>query len=97
MVAWREQNLLQSDRPVVDFGFKRDWQAQWTEAGPWLAADPGRRWIFVLDEALSACVDAERVVAIGQSNRKDWLLVPGDAWNNGCTTRLPQTEPRDAP
>ncbi len=97
MVAWREQNLLQSDRPVADFGFKRDWQAQWTEAGPWLAADPGRRWVFVLDEALSACVNADRVVAIGQSNRKHWLLVPGDAWNNGCMVPAAESETSEGP
>ncbi len=40
MIAWREQNLLQADRPVVDFGFKQPWQAQWNEAATWLAAAP---------------------------------------------------------
>ena len=86
MVAWREQNLLQSDRPTVDFGFKKSWEAQWAEAGPWLQADPTRRWIFVLEKALSPCADRTRVVDIGQSNRNHWLLVPGTAWAKGCTT-----------
>jgi 4-amino-4-deoxy-L-arabinose transferase-like glycosyltransferase len=86
MVAWREQNLLQADRPVTDFGFKRDPQAQWAEAGPWLAGDPGKRWIFVLDKAVSPCVDSDLVVDIGQSNRNRWLLVPGSAWRTGCTS-----------
>lgn len=35
MLAWREQNLLQADRPVTDFGFKASWQDQWAKAGPW--------------------------------------------------------------
>lgn len=86
MVAWREQNLLQSDRPAVDFGFKRSWQEQWAEAGPWLAEDPARRWVFVLDKAISPCVDRRGVVDIGRSNRNSWLLVPGSAWKQGCKT-----------
>lgn len=86
MVAWREQNLLQSDRDTLDFGYKNSWEAQWAAAGPWLQADPSRRWIFVLEQALSPCAERSRVVRIGQSNRNQWLLVPGTAWKPGCTT-----------
>lgn len=86
MVAWREQNLLQADRPTVDFGFKRAWHEQWAEAGPWLLADPQHRWLFVLDEALSPCVRREQTVAIGQSNRNRWRLVPGTSLQPGCET-----------
>lgn len=86
MVAWREQNLLQSDRPTVDFGFKKPWPQQWAEAGPWLLQDPERRWVFVLDKAVSPCVDRARAVDIGRSNRNGWVLVPGDAWKKGCKT-----------
>ncbi|MET0893722.1 MAG: glycosyltransferase family 39 protein [Pseudoxanthomonas sp.] len=97
MVAWREQNLLQSDRPTRDFGFKNSWQEQWAAAGPWLLDDPSHRWIFVLDKALTPCVDASRVVEIGQSNRNHWLLVPGTAWKAGCTTPAFATEEREVP
>ncbi|HYM85976.1 MAG TPA: glycosyltransferase family 39 protein [Pseudoxanthomonas sp.] len=97
MVAWREQNLLQSDRPTVDFGFKRSWQSQWAYAGPWLLEDPARRWIFVLDKALSPCVDGARVIDIGQSNRNRWLLVPGSAWTKGCITPAFDAEPAEIP
>lgn len=86
MVAWREQNLLQSDRPTVDFGFKRAWHEQWAEAAPWVLADPQHRWLFVLDEALSPCVRREETVDIGQSNRNSWRLVPGTAVQAGCKT-----------
>ena len=88
MVAWREQNLLQADRPVVDFGYKADWDAQWRQAGPWLAQAPQQRWVFVLREALSPCVDRAQVVEIGQSNRNQWLLVPGTAWHAGCRNHV---------
>ena len=86
MVAWREQNMLQSDRPVTDFGFKRPWHAQWNDASPWLLARPRHRWLFVLDEAVGPCVDRSRSVPIGRSNRKSWVLVPASALTPGCTT-----------
>jgi 4-amino-4-deoxy-L-arabinose transferase-like glycosyltransferase len=97
MVAWREQNLLQSDRLTVDFGFKNPWQQQWAEAGPWLLKDPARRWVFVLDKALSPCVDRTRVVNIGQSNRNTWLLVPGSALKPGCRTPAFEAEEGETP
>lgn len=97
MVAWREQNLLQSDRPTVDFGFKNSWQEQWDEAGPWLLEDPARRWVFVLDQAVSPCVDRARTVDIGQSNRNRWVLVPGDAWKKGCKTPAFGAEETETP
>ncbi|RYZ73520.1 MAG: glycosyltransferase family 39 protein [Lysobacteraceae bacterium] len=86
MVAWREQNLLQADRPAVDFGFKASWQDQWTAAARWLREDPPGRWLFVLDKALSPCVDRAQVVDIGVSNRNRWLLVPGTALDPDCRT-----------
>ena len=89
MLAWREQNLLQADRPVTEFGFKADWATQWAQAGPWLAQAPKQRWLFVLREALSPCVDRSKVVAIGQSNGNDWLLVPGSAWRTSCNAASP--------
>ena len=97
MVAWREQNLLQADRPVTDFGFKQSWEAQWAEAGPWLAADPTRRWVFDLHQAVSPCVDRGQVIDIGQSNRNRWLLVPGNAWKPGCVTPTFVEKPAAAP
>lgn len=97
MVAWREQNLLQSDRPTVDFGFKNSWQEQWDEAGPWLREDPARRWVFVLDQAVSPCVDRAHAVDIGQSNRNRWVLVPGDAWKKGCKTPAFGAEEAETP
>ncbi len=86
MVGWKEQNLLQADRPARDFGFKKTWREQWAGAGAWLEEKPEQRWVFVLEEALSPCVDAKQAVAIGSSNRRNWLLVPGTAWKPGCTT-----------
>ena len=87
-VAWREQNLLQADRPMTDFGFKRPWDQQWQQAGPWLAQAPHTRWLLVLDQALSPCVDRAQVIEIGSSNRNRWLLLPGSALRADCDVHL---------
>ena len=97
MVAWREQNLLQADRPVIDFGFKQSWEDQWAEAGPWLVADPAQRWVFVLDKAMSPCVESRQVIDIGVSNRNRWMLVPGSAWKPGCVTPPFAAKPEATP
>lgn len=86
LIAWREQHLLQADRPAIDFGFKQPRNAQWNEATAWATQAPARRWLFVIDEALSPCVDTARTVVAGQSNRRTWLLVPGTALDPGCIT-----------
>lgn len=86
LVAWREQNLLQVVGRATDFGFKQPWQAQWTRAQDWVAAAPARRWLFVLDAAMSPCVDRAQAIPIGRSNRRDWWLVPGRAIRRGCST-----------
>lgn len=96
MLAWKEQNLLQADRPVTDFGFKASWQAQWAQAGPWLAQAPQRRWLFVLKQAVPACVARAQVVEIGESNRNQWQLVPGTAWHAGCNAAGSAAEGADA-
>lgn len=91
MLAWREQNMLQADRPVTDFGFKASWQQQWAKAGPWLAHAPERRWLFVLKQAVPACIDPAQRIDIGESNRNQWQLVPGTAWHAGCVATASDT------
>lgn len=86
MIAWREQNLLQADRPAVDFGFKQPWDVQWARAADWVAQAPQRRWLFVLRDAMSPCVDRAQAIDIGESNRNAWQLVPGSALKPGCVT-----------
>ena len=92
LVAWREQNLLQADRPVREFGFKRPW-AERHDAGPWLAEAPDKRWLLVLDEAMSPCVDRAKVIDIGMANRNRWQLLPGTACN--ATPNGPARPPKE--
>lgn len=84
MLGWREQHLLQADRPTVEFGFKRPLVEQWALARTWLEQDPDRRWLFVADAVRVPCLDPGKLVAIGASNRRTYVLVPGSALITGC-------------
>ncbi len=84
MVAWREQNLLQTHPQAMDFGFKRPWPEQWEMAGQWVAAAPERRWLFVLKQAMTPCADPAAVIDIGSANRNQWQLLPGTALDTAC-------------
>ncbi|MBX3691943.1 glycosyltransferase family 39 protein [Dokdonella sp.] len=84
LLGWREQHLLQADRHALDFGFKRPWAEQWPLARDWLQAAPDRRWLFLRKDAVAPCIDTSRIVDIGVSNRRAWVLVPGNAWIAGC-------------
>ena len=84
MLGWREQHLLQADRPVTDFGFKRPWVEQWQHAHAWLLEAPDTRWLFLRKDAIGPCLDPSRVIEIGASNRRAWILAPGGAWIPGC-------------
>lgn len=86
LVAWREQNLLQAAGPVVEFGFKQPWRQQWAEAAQWVSKDTQHRWIFVLADAVTPCVNRAQVVPVGTANRRQWVLVPGTALETACTT-----------
>lgn len=77
LVGWREQNLLRAVPPVREFGYKAEWRSQWNEATAWAQAAPGRRRVFFLEEAATPCLRPGSVVRVGQSHRRDWLIVRG--------------------
>lgn len=89
LLSWKEQNLLQVDRPARVFGFLRNRAAQELEAVDWLRAAPQRRWLLVQTVNLEACFEASRAVHAGVSNRRQWWLVRADALRAQC---LPHPE-----
>ncbi len=91
MLGWREQQLLQADRPVREFGFERPWQAQWPDAAAWLVQDPQRRWLLVESSRLSHCVDAAQAEVAGRAHRRDWLLLQSAALRADCAFESPPT------
>lgn len=79
LVGWKEQNMLMADRPVRDFGFKRDWLLQLDDALQWQQQKPGQRWLLVQQPLLLSCIDRDRAVPVGTANRRGWWLVPAAA------------------
>ena len=94
MVAWKEQNLLMSPRPLKDFGFRNEPAEQFERAVAWLREAPEQRWIFARQVAVQACVDAAHVTVAGQSNRRQWWMFRLDAVRPAC--RLPLRQPAEA-
>jgi 4-amino-4-deoxy-L-arabinose transferase-like glycosyltransferase len=84
LVAWKEQNLLMAARPAVDFGFVKPWHEQLGAAIRWQEQAPARRWVFVLGEAMSPCVDRSRAIYVGHANRREWWLFRADAVGPQC-------------
>lgn len=84
LVAWKEQNLLMASGPVQDFGFVKLWPQQYAEAAQWLAQAPETRRLFILQDAMGACVDRDKATRIGRANRRDWWLAGNDAIVPGC-------------
>ncbi|MEO6065566.1 MAG: glycosyltransferase family 39 protein [Lysobacterales bacterium] len=85
LVAWKEQNLLQADRRVTEFGFKRPAAAQRAAARAWQLARPDARWLLIDAEDLGGCIDPARTRLAGNANRREWRLLRADAWRPACT------------
>ena len=87
LVAWKEQNYLQLAGPKTDFGFLAAHSAQRLAAFNWLRVQPEERALFILDDALGACVMRSRSINLGQANRRVWWLVRVDALKANCDAR----------
>ena len=84
LVAWREQNLLQADRAVTEFGFRRPPAEQLRSGIEWLSAAPERRWLFADARYLDECVAAEARQVVGTANRRHWVVFQLAAVNETC-------------
>ena len=97
LVAWKEQNLLHADRPATDFGFVRPWHAQLGDAIRWLEAAPDKRWIFILAEPMTPCVDRSKSTYVGHANRREWWLFRADAIVPACAGgKVPEARGEDS-
>lgn len=87
LVAYKEQNLLHADRSVTEFGFLRPYAEQRRLGVAWLRAAPKRRWLFILGDAMGACMARDRATHVGNANRREWFLVRADALVPDCIDR----------
>jgi 4-amino-4-deoxy-L-arabinose transferase-like glycosyltransferase len=89
LVQWREELLLQAQRPPVEFGFLRPPAQQMRDALAWQAQAPQRRWILVNSDALGPCVDPAQVIRLGVANRNTWLIFNATAAVPRCVPPTP--------
>lgn len=76
LVGWREQQLLMSQSPAKEFGFRRTEQEQLESALAWQAEEPARRWLLVVGSAIPDGMHQPEWLAMGTSNRRTWWLIP---------------------
>ncbi|MEO5961997.1 MAG: dolichyl-phosphate-mannose--protein mannosyltransferase, partial [Thermomonas sp.] len=86
LVGWREQQLLMADRDAATFGFRRDGKDQFADALVWQQQAPDVRWLLVEDSALAPCIAKVQVRDMGNTNRRQWWLVPAAA-TSACAER----------
>jgi 4-amino-4-deoxy-L-arabinose transferase-like glycosyltransferase len=84
LVAWREQNLLQADRKVAEFGFRKSVDRQWHLGIAWLAQAPAKRWLLADAKYLDKCIDSAATVSAGTANRRKWVLLQLPAVKTEC-------------
>ncbi len=83
--AFKEQYLLQLDRPVVHFGHARWREAEQEafDAARWLNEDPLHQ-LVVDATAMERCFAASHAQPLGSANRKQWFLVRGGGADPVC-------------
>lgn len=79
-VAFKEQYLLQLDRPIVHFGHARWREAEQEafDAARWLNEDPLRQ-LVVNERARARCFANASAKPLGSANRQQWFLVQDGA------------------
>jgi 4-amino-4-deoxy-L-arabinose transferase-like glycosyltransferase len=77
--GWKEQMLLQWNRPAVHFGYRReDVDEESRDAASWLAGNDSRR-LLLPDELVPQCFDRSRLMELGFAHRRYWFLASAGA------------------
>lgn len=77
IVGFREQQLLQADRPVIHWSYHAPAELQAAAAAQWLA-DRERRRVLIAERAAAPCFADNGGVAIGFRHRRLWRLMTAD-------------------
>jgi hypothetical protein len=73
LAGWKEQFLLQWNRPAVHFGYRRDNDEEGRDAAAWLSQQPGYR-LLLPAAMLEPCFDKSQVAELGLAHRRQWFL-----------------------
>lgn len=87
-VAWPEQFLLQWNRPVDHFGYRREPDGEIRDAALWLLASESRL-VLLPDYLIEPCFDSGRVKQIGTAHRRNWVLASRAALSGSCVADDP--------
>jgi hypothetical protein len=83
MIGWKEQLMLQVDRPVVHFGFRRERESELRDAAAWLASERGGV-LLVAASQMAPCLDAARARPVALRHRRAWMLADAAALTGEC-------------
>ncbi|HZD53980.1 MAG TPA: hypothetical protein VE175_13105, partial [Woeseiaceae bacterium] len=74
LAGWKEQFLLQWNRPAVHFGYRRhDPEGEAHDAAAWVSSSSANR--LLLPRAMAEpCFDDSRLLSLGFAHRQHWLL-----------------------
>ena len=89
LVAWKEQNLLQAQGKVVEFGFLQPEKAQLARGIQWLQRSPQSRRLLISQRAEFDCVQfsAPNAIDLEKANRRAWWLLNQQAVS-GCNVSI---------
>lgn len=95
LVAWKEQMILQADRPVVHFGYRlQGSKKEITRALYWLTA-AADRYVLLPREVHHRCLRADGVEFIALAHGIDWKLADSADVDRQCLSRFRQP-PQDS-
>lgn len=83
LVGWREQTLLQAQRPAAVFGFRVSVEDQMESAIAWLDEHPTGA-ILTEQSAAERCFTTEKWNDMGVAHRTQWVLVDRQALQTAC-------------
>ncbi|MFU8894872.1 MAG: phospholipid carrier-dependent glycosyltransferase [Gammaproteobacteria bacterium] len=83
MMGWKEQLMLQVDRPVVHFGFRREPKAELRDAASWLEGEPGGV-LLVAASQMAPCLDGAKAQPVALRHGRAWMLADAAALTGEC-------------
>jgi 4-amino-4-deoxy-L-arabinose transferase-like glycosyltransferase len=83
LVDWKEQTLLQAQRPVENFGFLVPLEDQARAGVAWLGRHPDG-YLLVQGRAMLPCFAEQRADYLGVAHRRDWYLVGSEGITEAC-------------